>query len=98
MRHDYNYYQIKVDLSDEFNSRLEKIMQEKGLRLKGVLLRELVMNFLKQVDENNRYIEEKEEEDYNISLFDDKFDWLGVGDIVTDKTLRRLEYIPKKDR
>jgi len=58
----------------------------------------LVMNFLKQVDENNRYIEEKEEEDYNISLFDDKFDWLGVGDIVTDKTLRRLEHVAKKDR
>lgn len=98
MRHDYNYYQIKVDLSDEFNSRLEKIMQEKGLRLKGVLLRELVMNFLKQVDENYKYIEEKEKEDYNISLFDDEFDWSGVGDIVTGKTLRRLEYIPKKDR
>lgn len=98
MRHNYNYYQIKVDISDEFNSRLEKIMQEKGIKLKGVLLRELVMNFLKLVDENFRYIEEKEEEDYNISLFDTSFDWSGVGDVITDKTLRRLEYIPKKDR
>lgn len=97
-KYDYDYYQIKVDLSDDLDSRLEKIMEEKGIKFKGVLLRELVMNFLKQVDENYKYIEEKEEEDYNISLFDDEFDWSGVGDIVTGRTLRRLEYIPKKDR
>lgn len=85
---DYDYYVVKTQLDGEDAERLEKITDKP----KGVLLRELILNFLSLVGE-------KKYQDEDPSLYDDEFSWEDLGgDIVTQKTLRKREYISKEDR
>lgn len=96
--HDYDYYQIKADLIGDDLIRFEKIREKLGYKFRGELLRKLILQTLSLIDENHLYIQEQEDADEAVSLYDTQFDFGGADEVITKNTLRRNEYIKPTDR
>lgn len=95
--HIYDYYIIKVDLKGEDEERFNRIMEKQGIRFKSVLLRKLILQSMCLI-EQDVYKDEKIEEDWLTSLYDQGLDYSGVCEIMTGEYWRKSQHIPLKDR
>lgn len=95
--HIYDYYVLKVDLNGDDEERFNRIMEKQNIRFKSVLLRKLILQSICLI-EQDVYKDEKIEEDWLTSLYDQGFDYSGVCEIMTGNYWRKSQYISKKDR
>lgn len=95
--HIYDYYVVKVDLKGDDEERFNRIMEKQGIRFKSVLLRKLILQSMCLI-EQDVYKDEKIEEDWLTSLYDQGLDYSGVCEIMTRKYWINSQHIPLKDR
>lgn len=95
--HIYDYYIVKVDLKGDDEERFNRIMEKQGIRFKSVLLRKLILQSMRLI-EQDVYKNEKIEEDWLTSLYDHELEYSDVCQVMTAKHFQRTQHIARKDR
>lgn len=93
----YEYFAVKIDLTGDDEERFNRIMEQQGIRHKGVLLRKLILQAVSLI-EKDVYREEREEQEWRTSLYGTHIEWGSADEVIMKKTLQRREHIPVKDR
>ena len=93
----YEYFAVKIDLTGDDEERFNRIMEQQGIRHKGVLLRRLILQAVSLI-EKDVYREEREEQEWRTSLYGTYLEWGSADEVIMKKTLQRREHIPIKDR
>ncbi|MEA5043040.1 hypothetical protein SDC9_111958 [bioreactor metagenome] len=93
----YDYYEVKVDLKGEDEERFNRIMEKQGIRFKSVLLRKLILQSMCLI-EKDVYRNEREDEDWLTSPYDQELGYSDICEIMTGKYWRKSQHIPLKDR
>lgn len=93
----YEYFAVKIDLTGDDEERFNRIMEQQGIRHKGVLLRKLILQAVSLI-EKDVYREEREEQEWRTSLYGTHLEWGSADEVIMKKTLQRREHIPVKDR
>ena len=93
----YEYFAVKIDLTGDDEERFNRIMEQQGIRHKGVLLRRLILQAVSLI-EKDVYREEREEQEWRTSLYGTHLEWGSADEVIMKKTLQRREHIPIKDR
>ena len=93
----YEYFAVKIDLTGDDEKRFNRIMEQQGIRHKGVLLRKLILQAVSLI-EQDVYREEREEQEWRTSLYGTHLEWGSADEVIMKKTLQRREHIPIKDR